>query len=160
MCKYFNATVLLCLFISITDTAIADNNVYSYQDANGNTIISNTPHTGSKQMTLPELPVYARPMSKSDALAHGYTNPPTSYTVKTSSTPSTNSHAEAGRTALLTEELNHEQNALTTSQKLLVEAKSMSHQDPKTYNNRIQILNDAITEHQKNIDILTKQIQN
>lgn len=153
MYKYKMA--VLCTCASLTNIVIAkDDNIYSYVDGSGNTIVSNIPHSGSSRMKLPPLPVYVRPMSKSDLLAPRYTNQ------VNINKPPAKSNLELGRTEVLTEELNHEKNALATTEKLLITAKSMSHQDINTYNSRIQLLNDAITEHQKNIDLLTKQLHN
>lgn len=153
--------------MNVTTMIMADNNtVFSYKDNNGNTIVSNIPHSGSKEMSLPEVPVYVRPMTKSDFMAKKYTNRDLIYNnIKLHNQPSKNidnntSKNSIGRQQILTEELKHEQDALNTTQALLNDAKYLSSKDPKSYNNRIKILNDAITEHQKNIEILTKQLQN
>lgn len=68
---------------------------------------------------------------------------------------------ETGRKQILRDELGQEKQALSDSQKALIDGKAKlasEKNNPQKYNERMQSLQDAITEHQKNIATLSKQL--
>jgi outer membrane PBP1 activator LpoA protein len=69
---------------------------------------------------------------------------------------------EVGRQQILNEELALEQKALTDSQQALQSGMATrlpsEQNNPEQYQARIKALRDAVTEHQKNIDILSNQL--
>lgn len=156
------------LFVAILATLIvnsvfAADSVYEYVDKNGNVTYSNKPSKNAKKVTLPPISVYSAPMS-----LNSYSNKPSAKNsgIKTiypkSSVPQYSGTNETGRKQILTEELASEKLALVDSQQALSEAKKIKLSSEKTndanYQKRIQALEDSVTEHQKNIDILNKQL--
>lgn len=159
--SYIFFTLLL-----ITAFAYADN-VYEYTDKNGMVVFTNKPIKNGKKVDLPPISVYASPITQNDYHAKGYTqkkntnNQAVKVYVKnpTGSNFGTN---ETGRRQVLNEELQSEKTALSDSQTALTQAKTSKlpseKNNPTLYQQRIQGLQDAVTEHQKNIEILSKQL--
>jgi hypothetical protein len=139
----------------ISASVYATTSVYVYKDDHGNMVVGNESHNGSRKMKLPDVPVYVNPMTKADINANGYTEAPVINNKKNNYT----SPLENGRRNILSSELVHEKEALLTSQQLLANAKKINDQNHDANNSRIQILNDEVIAHQKNIEILTKQLQ-
>lgn len=148
----------------IVNSVFAADSVYEYVDKNGNVTYSNKPSKNAKKVTLPPISVYSAPMS-----LNSYSNKPSAKNnsgIKTiypkSSVPQYSGTNETGRKQILTEELASEKLALVDSQQALSEAKKIKLSSEKTndasYQKRIQALEDSVTEHQKNIDILNKQL--
>lgn len=159
----FYPFILVILGVGI---AKADS-VYQYTDSSGMTVFTNKPVKNSKKLNLPPLSVYAAPITKNDYYAKGYTNKSNGNNgvakvyVKNPSGGSFGTN-EVGRSQILNEELTKEKQALSDSQQALNQAKKTKlpseQNNPDLYQQRIQSLQDAVTEHQKNIDILSKQL--
>lgn len=154
-----NIVLLLSIF-----TLVNADDIYQYVDKNGTTVFSNKPVKGAKKVNLPPITVYASPMTKNDYNAAGYTTPATVKKAKNNSTIGTQNLGtnEVGRNQILSEELEHEKQALNDAQKALEAGKQTKldseKNNPDQYQARMQALQDAVTEHEKNIDILTKQL--
>jgi hypothetical protein len=162
---------LLLLGSLVSILCYADDTIYQYKDKNGATVFTNKPVKNGKKVTLPAITVYAAPMTQNDFKAKGYTKSTATknasqdsnikkiYTQSMSQNLGTN---EVGRQQILNEELALEQKALTDSQQALqsgMATKLPSEQNnPDQYQTRIKALRDAVTEHQKNIDILSNQL--
>ncbi|RTL12139.1 MAG: DUF4124 domain-containing protein [Neisseriaceae bacterium] len=162
---------LLLLGIIVSISCYASDTIYQYKDKNGATVFTNKPVKNGKKVVLPAITVYAAPMTQSDFKAKGYTNSTTAKNaiqdsaIKKNYTQSINQNLgtnEVGRQQILNEELALEQKALTDSQQALqsgMATKLPSEQNnPEQYQARIKALRDAVTEHQKNIDILSNQL--
>lgn len=141
--------------------------IYQYIDKSGTTVYSNKPVKGAKKVNLPPITVYASPMTKNDYNARSYTESSTrkNKTVKMVTRQSVPAGTnEEGRNQILAEELEHEKQALEDARKALNTAKDTKLDSEKNnlaqYQDRIQALQDAVTEHQKNIDILSRQLGN
>ena len=75
-----------------------------------------------------------------------------------SNNPENHSNKHSGRREILQEELAKEQQLLKDSNNLLVQNAKLKSSDIKEYQKRNDILKDAVNEHQKNIQILNKQL--
>lgn len=154
-----NIVLLLSIF-----TLVNADDIYQYVDKNGTTVFSNKPVKGAKKVNLPPITVYASPMTKNDYNAAGYTTPVTAKKAKNTSSIGIQNLGtnEVGRNQILSEELEHEKQALSDAQKALEAGKQTKldseKNNPDQYQARMQALQDAVTEHEKNIDILTKQL--
>jgi len=149
--------------VGLITSGFADD-IYLYKDKNGNSVYTNKPVKNAKKLNLPPLSVYSSPMSKRDYAAKGYTQAPNetkSTKIYTKDTAPTYGN-ETGRQQILNEELNREKQALSDSQQALTTAKqtklASEINQPEQYLARIQSLQDAVTEHQKNISTLSKQL--
>lgn len=160
--------VFMSLLLIMNGALFADE-IYQYQDKNGAMVFTNKPVKNAKKVNLPPLSVYAAPMTEKDynssSLTGKATNPQRSSSglakiyVKDSS-PSFGTN-EAGRQQVLSDELDYEKQALKDAKQALIngQGKLTSEQkDPQAYQARIQGLKDAVTEHEKNIDILSRQL--
>lgn len=158
----FNKCYSLIFFLPGFYLYASGDDVYIYKDKNGHTVVGNVVHDNSHKLDLPGLDIYARPMSKSDVYAAKYTAAVRPYIPKAEMkindevyfTPKQN----ATRKEILNEELLKEENARANTAKLLETNKSLQDKGSIDYENRIKTLEDAITEHQKNIDILKKEL--
>jgi len=161
MALRLSGALLLIINIGVVNA----DDIYQYTDKNGTTVYSNKPSKGAKKVNLPPITVYASPMTKADYNAKSYTDPTAKKVkvVKNGSQQNLGTN-ETGRRQVLTEELNHEKLALEDAQKALDTAKQTKldseKNNPTQYQARIQALQDAVTEHQKNIDILSNQLGN
>jgi DNA mismatch repair ATPase MutS len=161
------------MLAGITITSFATT-IYECVDSSGMSVFGTKNGKNCKKAELAEISVYAAPITQSDYQARGYTKKVPSYNksnnsnsngvvakvyVKGTGNLGTN---ETGRTQILNEELGKEKLALTDSQQALVQAQKTKLQseqnNPELYKQRIQALQDAVTEHQKNIEILSKQL--
>lgn len=164
--------------IALNVWAAADD-IYQYTAKNGTLVFTNKPVKNAQKVNLPPLTVYAAPMTRKDFAAQGYTAanvssnsmkiypynsfhyPETNYTSRISKAPQLGTN-ELGRQQILNEELDHEKQALADAQQLLLTgsqsalASEIDH--PERHQARIQALQDAVTEHQKNIYILSDQL--
>ena len=158
--KIFTGIILLAYF----NIQCFAEDIYQYVDKNGTTVFSNKPVKGAKKVNLPPITVYASPMTKNDYNAAGYTNPVAPKKVKNINVVNTKNLGtnEVGRNQVLSDELQHEKQALSDAQKALDTGKQTKldseKNNPEQYQASIQGLQDAVTEHEKNIDILTKQL--
>ncbi len=138
-------TIILLLLAPI----VYSDDVYQYKDTNGNLVITNKSTPNAEKMVLPPLKIDDKAMNQRDITKNKVTNLGTN---------------EANRKKVLQEELTHEKLALTDTQKLVQENKDVKigsdSRSQQAYQERIKILNDAVIEHQKNIEILNKQLGN
>ncbi len=146
-------------FIVCTITFTYASDIYQYTDNNGRTVYTNKPIKGAKKVDLPPLSIYAAPMTKADLGAKNYTEyGNTTGKLKISKLSSN----EQGRHNILQDELTRETQALKDANQALDEGKRMhlgtESKNLEAYNSRTQALQDAVTEHQKNINILTRQL--
>lgn len=135
--------------------------IYEYVDESGNLVITNKHKVKARKMKLAPLVIYASPMTKNDLYTDGDTvNLPKS-DLKTSpihnwdkSIPNIN---ETSRNFVLSEELTHEKEAFNSAQTLLTNARAgkLITEDNTQYKNRLQMLQDNVEEHKKNIELLT-----
>lgn len=166
---FFAVVSLLLLFFMMSADA---DEIYQYQDKNGAMVFTNKPVKNAKKVNLPPLSVYAAPMSENDYKANGLiakgnsNNKPSSAQAKIyvkNSSPSFGTN-EAGRQQVLSDELEYEQQALKDARQALIAGQPTKlpseQKDPQAYQARIQGLRDAVTEHEKNIDILSRQLGN
>ncbi|MBY0379280.1 MAG: hypothetical protein K2P99_02645 [Burkholderiales bacterium] len=145
---------------------VTSKDIYQYIDSKGNLVISNKLTNNAKKMALPPLAVYANPMSKNDLYTGGLTaiyNPNT--IIIKNATPNRSIDKEFipnindyGRKLVLSEELDHEKNALSSATELLRQAKKskLIAETDSDYIERLQTLSDNVHEHQKNVELLTK----
>ncbi len=139
------------LLIAITSSIFADD-IYQYTDKNGRQVYTNKPVKNATKMKLPALTTYTPPSRNKSNIKKIY--------------PKENNISylpnQTGRQLVLSEELNKEKQALSDTKDALTIAKktllTSEKNNKAAYDNRIQALQDAITEHQKNIDVLSKQL--
>jgi hypothetical protein len=154
----------LSLCYSIDATAI-----YQYTNNAGNLVFTNKPIKNSSKVKLPPLNIYASPMSKDDLHARGYTKTPQSAMEQVLLTPagernniSSSNQMLMGRYHILKEELQREKLAVDDARQALISARQAplpsEKNQPQLYQARLTALEDAVTEHQKNIEILSKQL--
>jgi hypothetical protein len=167
-----NFAICLCIIsIIYLQYANAVNEVYEYQDSKGHTVFSNiNKESIGKTITLPPLNIYAQPMSKSDVFAEHYTAKPvltpTKAYLRINNSNLNNIYfsnkQNNTRQQILSEELVKEKAALNNSQKTLIVSQKIkySNENNTEYNERIKALKDSITAHQKNIEILQKELNN
>lgn len=155
--------------IFVLNGSLFADEIYQYQDKNGAMVFTNKPVKNAKKVNLPPLSVYAAPMTENDYNSSSLTGK-TSNSQRSSSglakiyvkdsSPSFGTN-EAGRQQVLSDELDYEKQALKDAKQALIngQGKLTSEQkDPQAYQARIQGLKDAVTEHEKNIDILSRQV--
>lgn len=153
---------LAIALLSIITNLFADD-IYLYTDKNGNSVYTNKPVKNAKKVKLPPISVYSSPMTKNDYAATSYTQSGNAKSTKIYTKTTAPAYGnETGRQQILAEELNREKQALTDSQQALTTANqtklASEINQPVQYQARIQSLQDAVTEHQKNISTLSKQL--
>lgn len=162
--KYFGHIISACILsIIICFATIAHaSDIYQYKDSSGRTVYTNKPVKGAKKVDLPPLSEYAAPMTSRDIQSKSYTGYSDTKATTGKITSNNMSTNEQGRNKVLREELNREIQALKDSKQALNEGKKIhlgaENSNPSAYETRVQALQDAVTEHQKNIDILSKQL--
>ena len=158
----FVAQLATCLFIftnGYTDS------VYQYTDKNGNLVIGNAEKNGAKKIELPELSVYALPMSIADINATGYTSPNLpAAKIRGIINNDSGIINDTLRQKILVEELTKEHSMLTDSEQLLAQGKSIKYtseiKNKPAFQERIKALEDSVSEHKKNIEILNAELGN
>ena len=157
--NYKCSLLVFTLFYAVTHA----DDIYQYQDKNGTTVFSNKPVKNAQKVTLPPLTIYAAPMTQNDFNAQSYTNEQ-SLSRYPKIAPSHLGSREQGRRQILAEELAHEKNGLDDAQQALATSQqtklASEKNNPQQYQARLQALQDTITEHQKNIAILSQQLDN
>ncbi|QBJ78671.1 DUF4124 domain-containing protein [Aquitalea sp. USM4] len=151
-------TLAFCLLLTC---GLAHAEVYKYIDANGNVTFTNVPIKGAKPMHLAPLSTYGGSGSgKGKAAASG----------KSASTPDgypsvdngTQTKRDEGRRKILENELANEQKALADAQKAYTDGAATRNGDEtrnyQKYLDRVQKLKDAVTERQKNVDALRREL--
>ena len=154
--KYAIFIIIILCYLS----NVYASDIYQYIDKNGRMVYTNKAIKGAKKVNLPPLNVYAAPMSKSDVQSNSYTN--YNNTTSFSKKPRSFSSGEQARYKILQDELSRENQALIDAKQALTEGKLM-HLGNESKNKeacitRTQALQDAVTEHQKNIEVLAKQL--
>lgn len=149
-------TLAFCLLLTC---GLAHAEVYKYIDANGNVTFTNVPIKGAKPMHLAPLSTYGS-NGKGKASASG----------KSASTPDgypsvdngTQTKRDEGRRKILENELANEQKALADAQKAYTDGAATRNGDEtrnyQKYLDRVQKLKDAVTERQKNVDALRREL--
>lgn len=166
----FSSNLFFLINLFYIGSLWATNDIYEYTNSSGQTVFSNKiKDKAAKKISLPPLNIYAVPMSQDDINATGYTIRPALTKNITMMQPVVNTDAmyftpkqNKTRTQILEDELHKEELALASSKKLLETGQNIKplNENKSTYNDRIRILEDAITEHEKNIEILKKEINN
>lgn len=134
----FKLGIILCLSLIYT-LVKADNYIYQYKDRKGNTIISNVPQLNSTKIKLDDKNLYSK-------------HPLKLYP---------NSSLEANRNLILKEELEHEKQALNDTLLLIENAKLMKVKtNGKNGQASIILMEKEAKEHEKNIQLLTKELKN
>lgn len=148
-------TLAFCLLLTC---GLAQAEVYKYIDANGNVTFTNVPIKGAKPMHLAPLSTY------------GGNKPRTSGSSKPASTPDgypsvdngTQTKRDEGRRKILEGELANEQKALADAQKAYTDGAATRNGDEtrnyQKYLDRVQKLKDAVTDRQKNISALRREL--
>jgi hypothetical protein len=148
-------TLAFCLLLTC---GLAHAEVYKYIDANGNVTFTNVPIKGAKPMHLAPLSTY------------GGNKPSTPGSGKPASTPDgypsvdngTQTKRDEGRRKILENELANEQKALADAQKAYTDGAATRNGDEtrnyQKYLDRVQKLKDAVTERQKNVDALRREL--
>ncbi|MFN7095685.1 MAG: hypothetical protein ACK4M7_10010 [Burkholderiales bacterium] len=141
-----------------------DKSVYQYTNAQGNLVVGNTATAQAQKMELPPLNIYTSPITAADLKAKGYTEPSLNQAKNITKANPYLGLNEIRRKEILQEELAREKIALNDSKQMLSQGKSIKliseTNSPQQYMTRIQGLKDAVAEHQRNIDILNKQLGN
>uniref|UniRef100_A0A8W7P2P3 GS catalytic domain-containing protein n=1 Tax=Anopheles coluzzii TaxID=1518534 RepID=A0A8W7P2P3_ANOCL len=140
---------------------LAQAEVYKYIDANGNVTFTNVPIKGAKPMHLAPLSTYGTSSKSKPASSAGG---------KPASTPDgypnvdngTQNKRDQGRRKILESELANEQKALADAQKAYTDGAATRNGDEtrnyQKYLDRVQKLKDAVTERQKNVDALRREL--
>ena len=159
------AVLLACL----AGAALANAPIYKYVDAYGNVTYSNTPVPGARRSPLP--PVHINPYTPPSALLQNRdgasrvtVRPQTSPDPRGSAPASpggypvidsaTQRQRDSGRARILQEELNNEQKALANARRMLKETEQHAKPDSALLHG----LRDAVTEREKNISALQREI--
>jgi len=129
--------------------------IYQYTDSNGVTVFTNNPpkNIKDKKVYIKTPQTYSFSSSKSDSAASS-TNYNNNY--------APNNQVTNSKKQILQEELANEQTALNDASQALAEGKEVrlgSEKNYQKYQDRIQALQNAVTEHEKNIQLLQQQIQ-
>jgi len=147
-------TLAFCLLLS---SSLAQAEVYKYIDANGNVTFTNVPIKGAKPMHLAPLSTYG---NNSKGKSSG----------KVASTPDgypsvdsgTQTKRDEGRRKILENELANEQKALADAQKAYTDGAATRNGDEtrnyQKYLDRVHKQKDAVTERQKNVDALRREL--
>ncbi|BBF86680.1 hypothetical protein DLM_3082 [Aquitalea magnusonii] len=151
-------TLAFCLLLTCS---LAQAEVYKYVDANGNVTFTNVPIKGAKPMHLAPLSTYG---------GGGSSKPRAAGNSRSASTPDgypsvdngTQSKRDEGRRKILEGELSNEKKALADAQKAYTEGAATRNGDEtrnyQKYLDRVQKLKDAVTERQKNVDALRREL--
>lgn len=140
------AYVLPCFLFAASGTVQAE--IYKFVDENGHVTYTNIPRNGAKKLDLGQAPSKAStPEAKTDKKR------------KATATPSYFPRVDAGtqrkrddmRRQLLTEELDSEQRNLRAAESAYASARAQPGSDMRR-------LNDAVRLHQKNIEMLNKEL--
>ncbi len=158
------------LFLFSATHVYGESDIYQCTDKSGRVVISNVACKNAKKMQLPALPTYAVPMSISDVRANGYVAKPALINDfkyqdgMNKNYPAPFMNNDIGRQQILSEELLKEQEMLQDSEQLLTQGKSIKYthemRNDQAFQERIQILEDSVHEHEKNIELLNLQLRN
>jgi len=132
--------------------------VYKYVDQDGNVTYTNVPVPGAQQIKLPPLksdsprPALARPQrNASGSSASGAVQV----------NPATQKQRDAGRRQILEQELANERKALADARQALTDGQAVRNGNERNYakyQERIQKLQDAVTDREKNIAALQQEL--
>lgn len=150
--KTFCLSVLFfacCLSIAHADT------IYKYVDKNGNITFTNVPIRGAQALKLAPISGYSAPRKN-----------PANNSASSPDDPTVNSNVQkqrdAGRRKILEQELANEEKALADAKKALADGSATRNGDEthnyQKYLDRVQKLKDAVTEREKNIEALRREL--
>ena len=147
----------LALSLILATACAQASTIYKYVDQNGTVTFTNVPIKGAQPIRLAPLSSY--PAAKNKGGNASNAKPAASY-------PSVESgeqrQRDAGRRKILEQELTNEQKALADAQKALADGKATRNGDEtrnyQKYLDRVQKLQDAVTDREKNIDALKREL--
>ncbi|OQS39223.1 DUF4124 domain-containing protein [Chromobacterium haemolyticum] len=155
-------TLSLCLILLLSASAHAT--VYKYVDKDGNVTFTNVPIRGAQAIRLNPLSSYPSQHKKNNVPGNssggnGDAKPAGSYP---SVDPGTQKQRDNGRRKILEQELANEQKTLSEAEKALADGKATRNGDEtrnyQKYLNRVQKLQDEVTDRQKNVEALRREL--
>jgi hypothetical protein len=151
------AYTLVALWASLTAAPI-----YKYVDDQGNVTYSNSPHPGAKIIVLDPAPP---PGGGAAARENEASRPSREKQAKPDNFPRVDSDTqkkrEAGRRAILEEELRNEEKALAEAKKALEDGEQVrlgGERNYQKYLDRIQGLKDTVETHEKNLQAIRQEL--
>ncbi|QEL56306.1 DUF4124 domain-containing protein [Chromobacterium paludis] len=148
-------TLALCLLLACGGAQAAA--IYKYVDAQGNVTYTNVPLRGAQPITLNPLSTY-----HSRKPAGGNAEKPAASGGYPSVDADTQKQRDNGRKKILEQELANEAKALETAKKALADGKAVRLGDEarnyQKYLNRVQKLQDEVTDREKNVAALKKEL--
>ncbi|RXZ44985.1 DUF4124 domain-containing protein [Crenobacter cavernae] len=160
--------LVLVLAVLLSGTTQAA--VYKYVDANGRITYTNVPMRGSQRVDLAPLSSY-RPSGESAAVsprssssggsASSTPRPAGSAGAYPQVSADTQKQRDAGRRKILEDELGNEQKALADARKALTDGEATRNGNEKNYQkylDRVQKLKDAVTDREKNVAAIRKEL--
>lgn len=137
--------------------------IYKYVDPSGHVTFSNTPMKGGVPVKLSPLSTYSSEEAKPSSSAPSTTpsTPPFSSGRYPNVDNATQQQRDNGRRKILEQELANEQKALAEAQKALEEGRATrlgNERNYQKYLDRVQQLQDQVTEHQKNVEALRREL--
>ncbi|WP_024301547.1 DUF4124 domain-containing protein [Pseudogulbenkiania sp. MAI-1] len=154
-------TMLFCLLLA--SSLAQAQTIYKYVDPSGHVTFSNTPMKGGAPIKLSPLSTY----SSSDEVKPSSSAPSSSPSTPPFSSrypnvdSATQQQRDNGRRKILEQELANEQKALTEAQKALAEGRATrlgNERNYQKYLDRVQQLQEQVTEHQKNVEALRREL--
>ncbi|HJV06314.1 MAG TPA: DUF4124 domain-containing protein [Chromobacteriaceae bacterium] len=152
----------LCLLMSC---GLAQAAVYKYIDQNGNVTFSNIPIKGGKPIRLEPISTYS---SQTPVPHHNKTHANSASSANGSPAGYPNVDAgtqrqrDGGRRKILEQELSNEEQALADARKALADGQATRNGDEthnyQKYLDRVQKLKDAVTDREKNIQALRREL--
>ncbi|POZ61732.1 DUF4124 domain-containing protein [Chromobacterium alticapitis] len=147
-------TLALCLLLACGGVQAAT--IYKYVDAQGNVTYTNVPLRGSQPITLSPLSTYhgRKPANGADRSPASGGAPMVD--------ADTQKQRDGGRKKILEQELSNEAKALDAAKKALADGKAVRLGDEarnyKKYQDRVQKLQDEVTDREKNVTALKKEL--
>ncbi|MDF0604126.1 DUF4124 domain-containing protein [Neisseriaceae bacterium TC5R-5] len=130
--------------------------VYRYVDKEGNVTFTNIPIRGAQAIQLSPLPSVPSPPNNR---SNNTVKPSSSYPAVD---PATQKQRDGGRRKILEQELANEEKALAAAQQALTEGKAVRYgnetRNHQRFLDRIQKLQDEVTDRQKNVDALRREL--
>lgn len=136
--------------------------IYKYVDPSGHVTFSNTPMKGGEPVRLAPLSTYSiGDTPRSAAPASPTPAAPAASGRYPSVDNATQQQRDNGRRKILEQELANEQKALGDAQKALTEGRATrlgNERNYQKYLDRVQKLQEQVTEHQKNVEALQREL--
>lgn len=154
-------TLSLCLLLLLSASAQAT--VYKYVDKDGNVTFTNVPIRGAQPIRLNPLSSYpSQHKNSGNSSGGGGAAPAKPSSSFPSVDPGTQKQRDSGRRKILEQELANEQKALADAQKALTDGKATRNGDEtrnyQKYLDRVQKLQDEVTDRQKNVEALRREL--